>query len=863
MSGGEGRPAAAEFSEPEIASGWDATRAAQEFEQDFKQGIIYETFGGERPTPASPEEAEEQKALAAPVATRYRGAALAMTGQESLSRKGDLARMFLGAGDADELDARLGEIYPEDSDDQNVQDTRKSADTIIRAAINSGLTAPGTYLERKAAAAQNDAPGVSLSLQTNAETGKIELRSADGACWGEVCQQTGNIVLRSQVEQQNQPRKFVTSEIVKPKESDTPVSFRKDSENNNLPATTSDNLPAPAGSAEVAKSPVHSVFEQPFPLAPISRWQQDSRRQATNVQRGGKDGEQFGWADKKALKECEVDPYPGSPERFGRLPLGEYHALAFGESMLVTGKTNSGKTEMINTIAALHQGPLFDQLVKPNSLVRILDARAAYGKDNVHLLAPYLEPGDPLYEATKEYRSSFSILPYMKDYDDAKTLSTAMVESVSGPEEKQTANSNLWNGRGIKANAVTGFAVVNTGATEKDFIDIINALGNPDETDANGNPIGLARVRKMLYSIKDTAAFNTYAEGADIKANTNLFADAEAALSDVQSLDSKDQRFKESLAVSAQQLLDPMNTKKARASSDPSQNNGRQIDPYEIVKNGGTIVVYADTEEMKEFAPIVTALQRITANAARKETKRLGEPSAHPTLFALDEIAHGAALTEFPDHVATSRDQGWQYALGVQDMASLVIKFGKEAAKKIIHNTNVVALRGTDQEMKEYMSHQAGQKEVEISESETMKHKASLGTKIGTGMRGAMRMDTSHRIRSRGKEKTTTKGPRTESVLRPEDFPGEAGEALVTTSMTNKPFKFHFGKFKNNPYIQGLLRITEERRIGKNEDGNPAQRKKALAWRQQPAIETGQLPALEPGNQPDAPFDNEWNGTNP
>jgi type IV secretory pathway TraG/TraD family ATPase VirD4 len=539
------------------------------------------------------------------------------------------------------------------------------------------------------------------------------------------------------------------------------------------------------------------------------------------AQRRGKvPGPKRGGASGEDLEEYRLkDPHPGSLAHRNRVRIGEGIAAPPRRSVLLMGITGSGKSEVIKHNVAEWVGPVFNQSITPDVIAETIDQRVQYGP--VAIFAPYGfgKKGSELDQKLSPYVATFSPLAFVHDYSSAKRTMRWLREGTGSEASSSSNEHNFWSTLGESLGAEAMLAESLNGGN---MPGVVSRLKKINQGMANmTNPDTKAQGVAELTNILESAIAGT--DDAEVQ------EDIQVALDGLKANTDGDPRMINSIVTTTRQLLDTFDDTEIRKATRSSE-----IDPWEIVKNRGTLYVYAEADDMDRAAPIFTMLQELMTKATTEQSAGTGEPPKYSTLMAVDEIAHGAAMAKLATHFATGRRKGLQFLVAAQSPEQVEKKYGPEGAHDIFHQAIDVTLKGADPQWKKYLIERAGT--TEITTPNTGKKKETKGS--------VLRGD-----REVTRTKTETEEPHEVNVLRGNvDFPKKQGQALVMTD-NGQPFTVRIPAYAKNPHARELRKKTQKYApIAKTVDEGSANRGRITVPSER--VDHNQ-PRLEPGRDPE------------
>ncbi|MCU1494688.1 MAG: type secretory system conjugative transfer family protein [Acidimicrobiaceae bacterium] len=356
----------------------------------------------------------------------------------------------------------------------------------------------------------------------------------------------------------------------------------------------------------------------------------------------------------------------------GRLVLGRCGrrlvALESGQSVLVVGPTQSGKTSGLAIPALLEwEGPVLATSVKTDLVRDTFEARQFLG--SVHVFDPTGVSG--------RTSAGWSPLAAASSWEGARKVAAGLcgVARTSGSGVDDAA---FWYATAEKLLAPLLFAAATSGGTIADVVRWVDT-GEVEEVllalELAGVPEA-ARAAEASFSREERQRSSVYTT-----AETVLSAYADPAVA----------------ATCARHDLDPA-----------------------ALLDGGRHSVYlvAPSHEQERLQSVFVAIVRSVVEEALTRSSRQGRPLDPPLLLVLDEAANVAPLTGLDTLAATASSHGIQLVTVWQDLAQVEARYGSRAATVVNnHRAKVLCSGITDPTTLEQASRLIGDEEHTVDSS--------------------------------------------------------------------------------------------------------------------------------------------------
>lgn len=181
------------------------------------------------------------------------------------------------------------------------------------------------------------------------------------------------------------------------------------------------------------------------------------------------------------------------------------------------------------------------------------------------------------------------------------------------------------------------------------------------------------------------------------------FRERMAPLTSVRSLWEKDQRLRDSVFATVENVVAPY--AQLPAIDEPSD----EIDIAEWLSGDNTIYVVASSHDQARLRPVLTTFVQQAVRGAFDTAIRNGGTLEHPCLVLLDEAGNIAPLRDLPAYASTARSHGIGLVTIWQDLAQLKALY-RDRAQTVINNHRA-KLFGTgiaDDQTLEYVSRLIG-----------------------------------------------------------------------------------------------------------------------------------------------------------
>lgn len=393
------------------------------------------------------------------------------------------------------------------------------------------------------------------------------------------------------------------------------------------------------------------------------------------------------WAKISDLRPLMVEP----DEHPGRVALGTFkdQLLAAGEeaSVLIVGATRSGKTAGALIPALLeHDGPVIATSVKEDLLLT-LAWRRTQGEVRI------FDPTGAIDETT----AGWSPVLAARDWRSARRTAHRLLHQGGVANQK---DHDFWLKSGVRLLAPLLLAA----HVEEGGMELVLEWLESDERD----------------EVEDALQRHTSA------------AEAARALSQIRSVWSTEERTRSSIVSTIAAGLEPYQDPEVLANE-----LTQPITPEWLLSGNNTVYVIAPAHEQERLRGVLVAMltdliDGAYVHAARQFDNRL--PST--LLLALDEVANIASLPDLDGIASTGAGAGIKLVSGVQNVAQLQERWGRDKAETILanHVARIFAGGIADEAGLNYLRTVAGEEEVD---SVSRSHGGSMGgqTSYGTTFR--------------------------------------------------------------------------------------------------------------------------------
>ena len=392
------------------------------------------------------------------------------------------------------------------------------------------------------------------------------------------------------------------------------------------------------------------------------------------------------WARRRDLRPLLVHPARPTP---GRLTLGVLPgaarpsglAVESGQSLLVVGPTQSGKTTCLAVPAILGwRGPVVAASVKSDLLRYTLGACRARGR---------VWCVDPV-GSTGMRASEWSPLPGCRDWHSACRVAADLCETAKA--DGTTADGEFWYATAAKLLAPVLFAAARDRRTMADVVRWVDT----QEVGEVADTLEHAGVDEAFHAARATWC--------------------------------RDERTRSSVYTTAETVLAPFVHRAASAAAEP-------FEPRHLLGGPHTVFLCAPAHDQRRLRGFFTALtQQVLAHAFACATKS-GRPLDPPLLVVLDEAAHIAPLPELDGLAATCASHGVQLVTVWQDLAQVRGRYGVRAPTVLNNHRAKLFLPGiADPDTLDYASRLIGDEEV-THPSVTLDGRGARSTTSTTGPR--------------------------------------------------------------------------------------------------------------------------------
>jgi type IV secretion system protein VirD4 len=390
------------------------------------------------------------------------------------------------------------------------------------------------------------------------------------------------------------------------------------------------------------------------------------------------------WAKLSDLRPLMVQP----DKHPGRVALGTFkdHLLAAGEeaSVLIVGATRSGKTAGALIPALLeHDGPVIATSVKEDLLLT-LPWRRSQGEVRIF---------DPT-GAVDETTAGWSPVLAARDWRSARRTAHRLLHQGGVANQK---DHDFWLKSGVRLLAPLMLA-------------------------AHVDEGGMELVLEWLESGEQEEVEDALERHAPA-------AEAARALSQIRSVWGTEERTRSSIVSTIAAGLEPYQDPEVLANE-----LTQPITPEWLLAGKNTVYVIAPAHEQERLRGVLVAMltdliDGAYVHAARQPDNRL----ASTLLLAFDEVANIASLPDLDGIASTGAGAGIKLVSGVQNVAQLQERWGKDKAETILanHVARVFAGGIADEAGLNYLRTVAGEEEVDsVSRSQggTMGGQTSYGT---------------------------------------------------------------------------------------------------------------------------------------
>lgn len=458
-----------------------------------------------------------------------------------------------------------------------------------------------------------------------------------------------------------------------------------------LAASSSADLPASDGAVQVVALVL--VLLAGAAATAIWRWRPGGRR----AHRTGRRAHQSArWGERGDLRSILVQPGQAA----GRLVLGTFEqglgrrllvAVEQLHSVFVLGPTQSRKTSALAIPVLLEwEGCAIATSVKRDLLDATVGARWQRGDVWVFDPGGYLD----------EDGATWDILDSVTSWAKARELARWLTEAAAETKQQGDATKGFFERRGERplAAALWAAAISHHGIGQvRRWLDELGA--EPPRPDPG--EVAIAR-------------YNDAAE--EILLALSVAGEVEAIAS-LKSVLDETERQRSGTITSAQDALDAFADENVERACTPGRLAGGRIDADRLLDGAGTLYLYAPLHEQSRLRPVFEALIMSVVRTAMERTARTRRPLDIPLLVLLDEAGNIAPVRQLAQIASTGAGQGIQLLTVWQDMAQLVLRYGREADTVANNHRAKVVLSGlSDPSSLEYVSRLIGEAaEVETS----------------------------------------------------------------------------------------------------------------------------------------------------
>lgn len=369
------------------------------------------------------------------------------------------------------------------------------------------------------------------------------------------------------------------------------------------------------------------------------------------------------WATRRDLRPLLVrsSAVPGGRLLLGQLPGaggGPWVAAEAGQSLVVIGPTQSGKTSTLAVPAILHwPGPVVAASVKSDLLRDTGSARQHRG--TVWCVDPTA--------CTGVTPAVWSPLPGCRTWPEARRTAASLCEAAKS--DGTTPDGEFWYATAAKLLAPLLYAAARDGRAMADVVRWV-------DTQEVGEVAGI------LEHVGPP-------EACDAAAATWC----------------RDERTRSSVATTAETVLAPF-------ADAPGVPGGPSFEPRHLLEGTHTLYLCAPAHDQRRLRGYFTALtQQVLAYAYATATR--SGPLDPPLLVVIDEAAHVAPLPELDGLAATCASHGIQLVTVWQDLAQVRGRYGARAPTVLNNHRAKLFLPGiADPDTLEYASRLVGDAEV-------------------------------------------------------------------------------------------------------------------------------------------------------
>lgn len=350
------------------------------------------------------------------------------------------------------------------------------------------------------------------------------------------------------------------------------------------------------------------------------------------------------WADRKDV--ADLIAQPGTDSR--RLPLGwldtprrlgrarsDFLCTPQGMSMLVLAPTQAGKTTRVLTRSAVyHRGPAVIASVKPDLFYLTIKARKQRGP--VWIWDPTNSMGMG--------SCRWSMISDIHSWDDA---------TFAGGADSGMSDKDFWRKLAGDMLAPLLYRAAQQHATLADVRSWVLTADQEEETVA-----------------------------ADLAAYGN-----QPAINAWESYRKTEQKPKQSIRVSAQQILEAWGTEAIQPAMDiHSADGGPVFSIDEFLNSTGTLYIIAPIHQQQFFQSIYTVLTASIITHVEHRHVETGKPLRPRLLMCMDETGNTAPLRELDQVASAGSGQGILLMTTWQDYAQIVKIYGQETASVLWSN---------------------------------------------------------------------------------------------------------------------------------------------------------------------------------